>query len=128
MTSRDDFVYHDNFVYHLGEFNGSDMLELQSCDYPEQDKFHDPRSIYVEDTAFYWYLSGLFRAIVKDFDMFESTFVSKKQWHQITQLDVPALLDVDECKIDLIQKTLAEIDHWVDANVSDNGSFLVIGV
>ena len=117
-----------NFIYHLGEFNGSDLLEFQSCDLPERNKFQDFHSLYVEDTAFYWYLECLFQEIVTGFDMFGDTRITKKQWHEIMALDVPSLFDADRSELERIQQTLTEIDLWVTENVSESGSFLVLGV
>ena len=117
-----------NYIYHLGEFSGSDLIEFQSCDLPERRKFSDPVSLYVDDAAFYFYLETLFQEVVSDFDMFEDTIITRNQWHQITLLNPSSLLNIDADELQLIQKTLSGIDRWVAENVSEGGSFLVIGV
>ena len=121
-------ISYTNFIYHLGEFNGSDLLEFQSCDLPERRKFSDSTSLYVDDAAFYFYLETLFQEIVSTFDMFENCHITKKQWHQIMVLDVPSIFDVDRTELELIQQTLTCIDRWVTENVPEDGSFLVLGI
>ena len=45
------------YVFRLGEFNGSDMLEFQHKKQPvSEKKFWDPDSLYLEDAAFYFFL------------------------------------------------------------------------
>ncbi len=117
-----------NYIYHLDEFSGSDMIEFQSCDLPERRKFSDPASLYVEDTVFYFYLETLFQKVVSDFDMFDYTVITRNQWHLIMLLDLSSLLDIDTDELQLIQRTLSGIDCWVAENVSEGGSFLVMGV
>ena len=60
--------------------------------------------------------------------MFDYTVITRNQWHLIMLLDLSSLLDIDTDELQLIQRTLSGIDCLVEENVSEGGSFLVMGV
>ena len=114
------------YIYRLGEFTGSCLLELRVGTDTEVPKFSRADSLYILDDAFYQVLEPLFRLVVQDFDMFENTVIDKFQWKKIRELDIEAYV-----KADFVQETagmLAEIDQWVTAHIPDGSAFLVIGV
>lgn len=114
------------YIYRLGEFKGSCLLELRVGTDTTVSKFSRTDSLYILDDAFYQVLEPLFRLVVQDFDMFEDTVIDKRQWEKIRELDIAAYV-----KADFVQETagmLAEIDQWVTAHIPDGGAFLVIGV
>ena len=114
------------YIYRLGEFTGSCLLELRVGTDTAVPKFSRTDSLYILDDAFYQVLEPLFRLVVQDFDMFEDTVIDKFQWKKIRELDIEAYV-----KADFVQETagmLAEIDQWVTAHIPDGGAFLVIGV
>lgn len=114
------------YIYRLGEFTGSCLLELRAGTDTAAPKFSRTDSLYILDDAFYRVLEPLFRSVVQDFDMFEDTVIDKRQWEKIRELDIAACVQAD-----FVQETagmLAEIDQWVTTHIPDRGAFLVIGV
>ena len=115
------------YVFHLGEFNGSDMLEFQHKKQPvSEKKFWNPDSLYVEDAAFYFFLEDIFKEVVPDFDMFEHTVVEKSQWKEIMQLDHSKWAGNIDAQT--ITDTMNEINEWVKHFIPDDEAFFVLGV
>ena len=115
------------YVFHLGEFNGSDMLEFQlEKQHGSEGKFRDSDSLYVEDVAFYFFLEDIFKEVVLDFDVFEDTAIEKSQWEKIMQLN--CLRYAGNIDAQLIVDTLNEINEWVNRFIPDDGCFVVMGV
>ncbi len=116
----------NQYVFHLGEFGGSALLEFRKGNNHKERKFSNSDSLYVSDDAFFFFLEYLFRHVVSTFDMFEDTCISKKQWSDVMRLSIPDLLNgkfADEA-----MKTLETINGWVEEHVADDEEFIVIGV
>lgn len=116
----------DEYVFKLGEFSGSDILEFRKKDAGAARKFVRQDSLYVLDNAFYFFLESIFQEVVVSFDMFESTYVTKEEWKKIMNLDISEIVCskfVNEAK-----ETLSAIDRWVTEEIGENEGFIVIGV
>lgn len=115
-----------NFIFQLGDFNGSDYLELRKGHNLSERKFTRSDSLYILDDAFYFFLEAVFCEVVADFDMFEETYISKSQWEGILHLDLTDV--VDSADYDLVTKTLNDINDWVKTIPDGVSGFTVIGV
>ena len=116
----------DHYIYRLGEFEGSDLLEFRAGADRAERKFLRQDSLYVLDVAFWFGLEAVFREVEPCFDMFEDTVITKRQWREMTRLDLNEILD--EAFVREIAETIHGINEWVEATIPDGGKFLVIGV
>ena len=114
------------YVFSLGEFSGSDFLELRKGYNVTDHKFTRQDSLYVLDNAFFLFLEVLFRDVVDNFDMFENTYMSKSQWQLIMKLDLKEFVYPDD--FDVAMQTLSDINDWVEVHVDNDSGFTVIGV
>ena len=64
----------NEYVCKLGEFSGSDYLEFRKGNSGAGRKFLRQDSLYVLDSAFFFFLERIFREIITFFDMFETVF------------------------------------------------------
>lgn len=115
-----------HFIFELGDFNGSEYLELRKGYVCSERKFTRSDSLYILDDAFYFFLEAVFFAVVSSFDMFEDTFISKSQWKRIMNLNLKDVVDFED--YDLVAKTLDEINNWVKSIPDSESGFTVIGV
>lgn len=116
----------ENFIFKLGNFNGSEYLELREGRDLSDRKFTRTDSLYILDDAFYCFLEAVFSEVVADFDMFENIYISKSQWEGILHLDLTDV--VDSTDYDLAAKTLNDINDWVKTIPDSVSGFTVIGV
>lgn len=61
----------NEYVCKHGEFSGSDYLEFRKGNSGAGRKFLRQDSLYVLDSAFFFFLERIFREIITSFDMFE---------------------------------------------------------
>jgi hypothetical protein len=117
----------NEYIFQLGEFSGSDLLEFRKGNDRNERKFQRADSLYVLDDAFFFFLESIIMAAVPEFDMFEDTYISKQQWHSVMQLDIaPFICSKD---IEVAYETLKVIDSWVESSIkADDEGFIVLGV
>ena len=116
----------NEYVCKLGEFSGSDYLEFRKGNSGAGRKFLRQDSLYVLDSAFFFFLERIFRENISAFDMFEDTCVTRKEWQEIMHRNMPEIVPsefVNEAK-----ETVSAIDRWVTEEVGENEEFIVIGV
>ena len=114
------------YIFSLGEFSGSDFLELRKGCKVTDHKFTRLDSLYIIDDAFFFFLEALFREVVEDFDMFEDTYISKSQWQRIMKLNLTEIFDPNNLSI--VRLILSVINDWVKVHIDDACGFSVIGV
>ena len=116
----------NKYVFSLGEFSGSNFLELRKdCEITDH-RLTRPDSLYVMDDAFYFFLEALFCEVVEDFDMFDDTYILKSQWKNIMKLNLTEFFDPNELSI--VRQILSDINDWVETHIDDASGFSVIGV
>lgn len=94
-------------------------LEFQKGNYNDKCWLPDSISIYCE----LWdehNLSDLFTHVVKDFDYFGTTKISKKQWKEIVKLSKESH--------QIWQEIIAEADLWVKECFKEYDIFTIIGM
>lgn len=114
------------YAFQLGEFSGSEYLELRKGSAHEGRKFLKQDSLYVLDNAFFFFLESIFKEVVAAFDMFEDTCITKNQWQEIMLLSIPDIVHPDF--INEAEKTLVAINRWVEEKIGDGEEFIIIGV
>ena len=82
----------NEYVCKLGEFSGSDYLEFRKGNSGAGRKFLRQDSLYVLDSAFFFFLERIFREIITSFDMFEDTCVTRREWQEIMHLNIPEIV------------------------------------
>ena len=116
----------NKYVYKLGEFSGSDYLEFRKGNSGAGRKFLRQDSLYVLDSAFFFFLERIFREIITFFDMFEDTCVTRREWQKIMHLNIPEIVPSEF--VNEAMETLSAIDRWVTEEIGENEEFIVIGV
>ena len=116
----------NEYVCKLGEFSGSDYLEFRKGNSDAGRKFLRQDSLYVLDSAFFFFLERIFREIITSFDMFEDTCVTRREWQEIMHLDISEILPSEF--VNEAMETLSAIDRWVTEEIGENEEFIVIGV
>ena len=114
------------YVCKLGEFSGSDYLEFRKGNSGAGRKFLRQDSLYVLDSAFFFFLERIFREIITSFDMFEDTCVTRREWQEIMHLNIPEIVPSEF--VNEAMETLSAIDRWVAEEIGENEEFIVIGV
>lgn len=115
-----------DYIYRLGEFSGSDLLELRRIDFYKERKFLRSDSLYIDDTVFFHFLEGVFCMVVDTFDMYEDTVITKDQWRQIMALDISTIIESED--LEMVREVLRDIDAWVEDTIKENDAFIVMGV
>lgn len=115
-----------NFIFQLGDFNGSDYLELRKGHNLSERKFTRSDSLYILDDAFYFFSEAVFCEVVADFDMFEETYIPNSQWEDIMNLDLKEVVALKYFNV--VTNTLNAINNWVNATPNSESGFTVIGV
>ena len=87
----------NEYVCKLGEFSGSDYLEFRKGNSGAGRKFLRQDSLYVLDSAFFFFLERIFREIITSFDMFEDTCVTRREWQEIMHLNIPEIVPSEFC-------------------------------
>ena len=116
----------NEYVFKLGEFSGSDLLEFRKGNSDAGRKFLRQDSLYVLDNAFFFFLESMFQEVIPSFDMFEDTCVTKKEWQEIMQLNISE--NVCPEFVNEVEETISAIDRWVTEELGENEEFIVIGV
>jgi hypothetical protein len=116
----------NEYIFRLGEFKGSDLLEFQKGNDRERKYFQRADSLYVAEDAFSLFLEGIIKEVVPEFDMFEDTYISKEQWRAVMQLNIEQLICDDY--VQTVRETLKEIDSWVESSIKEDEGFTVLGV
>ena len=113
----------NEYVCKLGEFSGSDYLEFRKGNSGAGRKFLRQDSLYVLDSAFFFFLERIFREIITSFDMFEDTCVTRREWQEIMHLNIPEIVPSEF--VNEAMETLSAIDRWVTEEIGENEEFIV---
>ena len=116
----------NEYVCKHGEFSGSDYLEFRKGNSGTGRKFLRQDSLYVLDSAFFFFLERIFQEIITFFDMFEDTCVTRREWQEIMHLNIPEIVPSEF--VNEAMETLSAIDRWVTEEIGENEEFIVIGV
>ena len=116
----------NEYVCKHGEFSGSDYLEFRKGNSGAGRKFLRQDSLYVLDSAFFFFLERIFREIITFFDMFEDTCVTRREWQEIMHLNISEIVPSEF--VNEAMETLSAIDRWVTEEIGENEEFIVIGV
>lgn len=116
----------NEYVCKFGGFSGSDSLEFRKGNSGAGRKFLRQDSLYVLDSAFFFFLERIFREIITSFDMFEDTCVTRREWQEIMHLNIPEIVPSEF--VNEAMETLSAIDRWVTEEIGENEEFIVIGV
>jgi hypothetical protein len=116
----------NEYIFRLGEFKGSDLLEFRKGNDRTERKFQRADSLYVLDDAFFFFLESIIKNVVPEFDMFEDTYISNEQWRAVMQLDIERLVYDDY--VQTVRETLKAIDSWVESLSKEDEGFTVLGV
>jgi hypothetical protein len=111
---------HDYCATNLNAQTGDNYLEFIIGRQDWHEKFQSFKSFFVSDIAFYCFdVGNAIASVVSDFDMFEDTIITKRQWAQIFQ--------IASCYDDTTRQILEDINTWV-TTVFDAEEFTILGV
>ena len=114
----------NEYVCKLGEFSGSDYLEFRKGNSGAGRKFLRQDSLYVLDSAFFFFLERIFREIFTSFDMFEDTCVTRREWQEIMHLNIPEIVPSEF--VNEAMETLSAIDRWVTEEIGEKPGFFAV--